>query len=488
MAYTLTTTPTGVAESQNTGVTVGARLVAWYTGNSDPVTVHVRLQYINQGVYYYGTSKDYELHIWKSADVRQDIWATAWPNPLPAYSGWQYVPDGNSPAELTMSVARGASISANGKVWTYEYDDAWTPNVLLVVPANVAPSGLYGSNVAPSTEGFSAEVGITAWNGGNGHWRALTVYTQGYSTAILSSLDSSASLVSTITASNTTHTSGNPTLQPNTYYSLKVSASNYLAQANVNLGDYATLPSATTVSVGATTDTDITISYTTGADGGALVKSLEYSLDNGATWQTGATVSTGTATSGTYTISGLTPETTYSIQTRTTTTSGSTAGVTLSGTTTLSYKLYGSVQTAVTTVSGDIRSGGEGNITAFDVNTFLSKMESDGRYTDSIEYVKVTPSNQDHGKYLISIYYVDEAHSTVMITPPVVYANMSSYGMTAKPPETATYGYDYIDFTYTTTTQSVSKQITKLYGSVNGQTKEIVKLYGSVNGVTKRIF
>ena len=343
MAYTLTTTPTGVAESQNTGVTVGARLVAWYTGNSDPVTVHVRLQYINQGVYYYGTSKDYELHIWESADKRQDIWATAWPNPLPANSGWQYVPDGNSPAELTMSVARGANISANGKVWTQVYDDAWTPSVLLVVPPNTAPSGLYGSNITPSTEGFSAEVGITSWNGGNGHWRALTVYIQGYSTAILSSLDSSASLVSTITASNTTHTSGNPTLQPNTYYSLKVSASNYLAQSNVNLGDYATLPSATTVSVGTTTDTGITISYTTGTDGGALTKTLEYSLDSGATWQTGATVASGTATSGTYTISGLTPGTTYSIQTRTTTTAGSTAGATLSGTTTLSYKLYGSV-------------------------------------------------------------------------------------------------------------------------------------------------
>lgn len=30
-----------------------------------------------------------------------------------------------------------------------------------------------------------------------------------------------------------------------------------------------------------------------------------------------------------------------------------------------------------------------------------------------------------------------------------------------------------------------TRQIKKLYGSVNGQTKEIKKLYGSVNGQTK---
>lgn len=43
------------------------------------------------------------------------------------------------------------------------------------------------------------------------------------------------------------------------------------------------------------------------------------------------------------------------------------------------------------------------------------------------------------------------------------------------------------DFTSTQESRSLTKQVNKLYGSVNGQTKAIRKLYGSVNGLTKLI-
>ena len=215
--------------------------------------------------------------------------------------------------------------------------------VTIPTQGGTGPTGLTASNIVPSTEGFTADVSITSWNGGTPNFLGITAWTQGYVEPRLNQFDFSHNLTSTITVSNSSSYSGTLTIQPNTYYSLRASASNSLYQTNTDIGDFATLPAATTVSVSATTANSATIAYTTGADGGALTKAIEYSLDGGVTWQTGATVATGTATSGTYTITGLTAGTTYSIQTRTATTAGTTAGTTLSVTTPVSYKLYGSV-------------------------------------------------------------------------------------------------------------------------------------------------
>lgn len=329
MAITLTTSSQKIGE--NLSNTIGLRLYAWYSNVSGAsATVHAQLQACSQGITYTGTNKNGYVYLASNSG------GGTYSDTMSADT-WYVI------GEATATYSSGQQITTSGDFWSYVYGYTSVGAFDAVVMPTIgqAPSGLYGSNITPSTEGFSAEIGITAWNGGNGHWKALTVFTQGYSTAILSSLDSSASLVSNITATNTTHTSGSPDLQPNTYYSLRASASNYIAQANVSLGDYATLPAATTVAVDAVTPTTVTISYTTGADGGALSKTIEYSLDGGTTWQTVATVSTGTPTSGTYTITGLNNGTTYSIQTRTTTTAGSTVGTTLSATT--SSGLYGSV-------------------------------------------------------------------------------------------------------------------------------------------------
>ena len=76
------------------------------------------------------------------------------------------------------------------------------------------------------------------------------------------------------------------------------------------------------------------ISITTSADGGYYPKQIQYSLDNGSTWTTGTTVSGGSATTANISITGLSPETSYTAVTRIHTSGGDTAGLSTNFTTT----------------------------------------------------------------------------------------------------------------------------------------------------------
>lgn len=76
------------------------------------------------------------------------------------------------------------------------------------------------------------------------------------------------------------------------------------------------------------------ISITTSADGGYYPKQIQYSLDNGSTWTTGTTVSSGSATTANLSITGLSPETSYTAVTRIHTAGGDTAGLSTNFTTT----------------------------------------------------------------------------------------------------------------------------------------------------------
>lgn len=67
----------------------------------------------------------------------------------------------------------------------------------------------------------------------------------------------------------------------------------------------------------------VSVAYDTIADGGYYSKTIEYSLDE-KNWNTGATVSSGTASSGTFTVSSLDPYKEYTIRFRVTTPAGST--------------------------------------------------------------------------------------------------------------------------------------------------------------------
>lgn len=95
-----------------------------------------------------------------------------------------------------------------------------------------------------------------------------------------------------------------------------------------------TLPEAATISNPISGANAITVTWETDADGGALPKTIEYSIDGGQTWETATVVpADGNPHSGTFTVSGLEPETEYTIQTRTTTDAGTTPGNTITAST-----------------------------------------------------------------------------------------------------------------------------------------------------------
>lgn len=150
----------------------------------------------------------------------------------------------------------------------------------------------------------------------------------------------------TVSTSNITHSG----LSPNTGYQYYVSAilrvtatSEVIAFNTLGSVDTYTAAEAATLSVASVSATEITISWSTLADGGHRSKSIRYSLDGGSTWTEGASVTGGAASSGSFVISGLTPGTSYNIMTRTYN-GVTTEGNTLSATTISSDpKFYGSV-------------------------------------------------------------------------------------------------------------------------------------------------
>lgn len=136
---------------------------------------------------------------------------------------------------------------------------------------------------------------------------------------------------------------GTLNIQPNTQYYYGAYATNTQRAISKVQSTFVTLAKAPTFSVSSVAEKSAVIAYSTSADGGKYSKSIQYSKNNGSSWTTGATVSTGSASSGTFTISGLDDDTTYSIKTRVVTSAGTTSGSNVNFTTLPAYKTYVSV-------------------------------------------------------------------------------------------------------------------------------------------------
>lgn len=187
-----------------------------------------------------------------------------------------------------------------------------------------APTGLSVSDVSSGVSSFSAVVSITGWGVGSGtRSRELQVWTQGMVQPRRYQPQEGDSLSGTITCDNSSL--GDLTIVPNTMYTIGAYATN--GQANTgsqNFNNYTTLPDSLQSKSAETVDTrSIKINYTTKADGGKYAKEIQYSLDN-STWTTGATVSGGSSTSGSFIVTGLSVGQEHTVYLRVTTSVGST--------------------------------------------------------------------------------------------------------------------------------------------------------------------
>lgn len=333
----LTAYPTEVGANLST--TVGSRILAWYT-NSGPTgaTAHLKLQAISQGITYTGTNKDYQL-VLGSVDTGTVAWSYA---PL-NNDTWYDV------AEITLWMGGGSTVNSWSKLWTYVYGDNWIRDVSLTMPVfSTAPTGLSISNLQASTDSFTATVSLTGWGGAGDastRYRELQCWTYN-STGFIEPRRYKPvfgdSLSGAITVDNTS--SGSLTITPNTRYTIGIYASNGTYNTgNQRVGNYVTLALPATLSASFVTDTTATIDYSIPADGGFYSKSLEYSLDGGTTWESATTVSGGGAVTGSFTITGLTEETAYTLKSRIKTTAGISDNTDITFTTEAGQRLYGPV-------------------------------------------------------------------------------------------------------------------------------------------------
>lgn len=344
--YTLTTSAQEVG--RNTGPTVGARLLAWYSNQSgNSAVVHLKLQAISQGLTYTGTNKDYELYLDQTGTG-----VVSWPYaPLPADT-WVDV------REITQSVGGGSTVNVSGKVWTYLYDDAWISGNTVTLPTfSTPPTGLAISNLTPGVESFNADVSVTSWgtNVGTLKYLELQCWTKGMNQPRRYQTNTTGILSTNITVDNDgayTQAYGPLIITGNTEYTIGAYATNGNANTgSVNMGDAVTLAYPANLSDIILTDTSVEIDYAIRSDGGKYAKTYEYSLDGGDTWETFATVSTGSATSGSFTLTDLEPGVDYTIKHRVTTTAGVSAGTDLTFAIPLKNKFYGSVGGEATRVN-----------------------------------------------------------------------------------------------------------------------------------------
>lgn len=155
-----------------------------------------------------------------------------------------------------------------------------------------------------------------------------------------------------ITVDNNSSQTATLTIQPNTQYYYGGYASNTQASTPLIAGQLITLADPVAINLISTSSHSATFGYVSQADGGALTKNIEYSLDNGTTWASAASITTGAIISGQFTIDNLTLNTQYNVLFRTRTTSGSTTTTAVSFTTNPNRegcRILGSVSGGATT-------------------------------------------------------------------------------------------------------------------------------------------
>lgn len=261
---------------------------------------------------------------------------------------------GTSWVDLRASIS-GYTVSTAGGTYNWRFNNPGSSSVLgcsgtITIPSQgTAPTGLSLSSTSAGPDWVKGTVAVTGWGGlgdASTRYKNLSVMkTNDKTTSVRRYQRVYGNALSSVVTVNNSTEYGTMTIVPNTKYWLWWYATNGTQDTQsptTSTTIIYTTAKAPTVSVSNYTTTTATISYSTTADGGAYSKKIQYSLD-GTNWSTGATVSSASATSGTYTISGLTPNKAYSIRTRVSTTAGTTTGSTLSVTTLSDAKLYGSV-------------------------------------------------------------------------------------------------------------------------------------------------
>ena len=254
-----------------------------------------------------------------------------------------------------------------------------------------------------------------------------------------------------------------------------------------------TLASSPTVTTGTIDSHSVVINYETEADGGFYDKVIQYSTDGGTTWTTGATVTGGSAQTGSFTIDNLPADTSNTIQIRTNTTSGSDSPTTITvQTAEKDVKFYGPVRRYRIT-SGATSKQTNDMFTGFTAEGFMQAYEAKYGYMYGVpDYILVNYEAEDGSTTTdkcIWVYFTNGTRKFCSTVTASLTLDMNVWGMDFPGSGgSITANADKVTLNSVYYDGHLSKQVKKLYGSVNGMSKRIIKMYGSVNGETALVF
>lgn len=277
----------------------------------------------------------------------------------------------------------------------------------------------------------------------------------------------STQISSKTTTGNSTY--NNTGLTANTKYYYKATASNSAGSASSSVVNATTLPAGiSSITGGSLTSSSIVLTLVYASSGSALTTTAQISTNNSSWSDTSMTNVQGTTK--TYSITGLTANTSYTRYFRVHTSAGN-SGVKSFTWATKPADITSATTTNIgeTTATVAVACGASGSAATTDLqissdNTNWTTVASNVQGTTvDVPLTGLTPNTS------VTRYF--RVHT--------VYGNTSTVTVTFTTLKVAHF-YGSVN--------GQTKRIKKLYGSVNGQTKEIKKLYGSVNGETKLIY
>ena len=227
--------------------------------------------------------------------------------------------------------ASGFTVPLSGGTFTWVFNNPLSASVLgcsgtITIGSQTSPpTGLSVSLVEKYTDGAKFNVSVSSYgnpSSASGRWIEAGISDTNSWAGNLRSANKTNTSSSSITVNNSSTKTTSLTIQPNTRYYFGGYAWNTVHDTSGMFGNFVTLAPSPTVTVGSVSGNSATINYSTVADGGYYNKTIQYSTDGGTTWQTGATVTGGSAQSGSFTIDNL-PGGENTVLVRTNTTSGS---------------------------------------------------------------------------------------------------------------------------------------------------------------------
>lgn len=268
------------------------------------------------------------------AGGKQNVWQG------PFYTATRTFDSSRSGNTITVSWSTTDNVSAN-------FSGSGSASITLPTSAT-APSGLAVSLSSFGIDWAKFAVSISSWgspSGADGRWLEAGIAGQNawQSPSLRSAIVKNPSGTSTtITVNNSSSQTTTLNITGNTTYYYGGYCNNTVMTASVITGTFTTLPNPPVISISNITATTATINWATVAEGNAYSKSIIVS-GAGLSSKTIATVSSGSATSGTYALTGLTEKTTYTLIYYTKTTAGNPKPETISFTTAgLPATFYGS--------------------------------------------------------------------------------------------------------------------------------------------------